>query len=417
VSETKNIIQQAGLTSKIEERLVISTGSDKSFDSDMQILKGWSRKWVDIKAGLHILMLAMRNYRSLRKSLKVTRALYNLKKSILGGIQTKIVKLNGKFYHYLYAPAFPSKAFDNYIEAEFHRILPLEKKTNKLTFIIFAITQKCPLQCEHCFEWDNLNKSESLTTGELNAVVSKFQNDGISQFHLSGGEPMVRIKDLEQVIRNGRKQSEFYVLTSGFNFSPDNARKLKQGGLTGVVISLDHFDPEMHNAFRGFHNSFNDVMNAVCNAHEQRLVVALSICVTRSFISWENLLQYATLAKKLNVAFIQLLEPKAVGHYEGKDVFLNKDQLDLLNKFYFTLNFDPAYSDFPIVVYHGYHQRTVGCFSGGNRMLYIDPEGYVHACPFCHTKGFNIKDVIRKDLTVQSGEGAGACPRFQAATL
>jgi len=50
-------------------------------------------------------------------------------------------------------------------------------------------------------------------------------------------------------------------------------------------------------------------------------------------------------------------------------------------------------------------------------MLYIDPEGYVHACPFCHTKSFNIKDIIRKDLTIQSGEGAGACPRFQAATL
>ena len=185
----------------------------------MQIIKGWKRKWIDIKVGLHIFLLAIKNYSSPIKSVKVLKALYLLKKSILGGIQTKIVKVNGKYYHYLYAPGYPSKAFDNYIEGEFHRIIPLKKKTNILTFIIFAVTKKCPLQCEHCFEWNNLNKSESFNLTELKAVISKFQNDGIAQFHLSGGEPMVRIKDLIQVIASGEKQSEFYVLTSGFNFT------------------------------------------------------------------------------------------------------------------------------------------------------------------------------------------------------
>ena len=410
-------MQQATLKREIRESVVTPGGRDKAFNSDMQILKGWSRKWIDIKAGLHILRLAIRNYRSLRKSIKVIKGLYKLKESILGGIQTKIVKLNGKYYHYLYAPAYPSEAFDNYIEAEFHRILPLKQKTNDLTFVIFAITKKCPLQCEHCLEWHNLNKAESLSLIELKAIVSKFQNDGIAQFHLSGGEPMVRMKDLEETIRAGKKQSEFYVLTSGFNFTSDNAQRLKQAGLTGVVISLDHYDPGLHNAFRGSDSSFNDVINAVRNAHEQKLVVALSICVTRSFITWDNLVQYANLAKKWNVAFIQLLEPKAVGHYEGKNVFLNKDQLDLLNKFYLALNFDPGYSDYPIVIYHGYHQRTVGCFSGGNRMLYIDSEGYVNACPFCHTKNFNIKDVIQNDLSIAGKEQVAACPRFEAASL
>jgi len=381
----------------------------------MRVLNGWERRWVDLRAQLHILRLAIKNYGSLRKSIKVIRQLYHLEKSILGGLQTKIIRLDGKFYHYLYAPGYPSKAFDNYIKAEFHRILPIKKKTNKLTFIIFAITSKCPLRCEHCFEWNNLNKSESFNSNELNLVISKFQNDGIAQFHLSGGEPMVRIKDLEQVIRQGRDKSEFYVLTSGFNFTPANAKALRQAGLTGVVISLDHFDPEMHNAFRGFNNSYDDVVFAVHNAHAQKLVVALSICVTRSFITWDNLLQYAKLAKELKVAFIQILEPKAVGHYEGKDVALNKDHFDLLNKFYLTLNFNPTYADYPIIVYHGYHLRTVGCFSGGNRMLYIDSEGYVNACPFCHTKNFNIKDVIHGQSATPVIQGT--CPRFETASL
>ena len=383
---------------------------DKRIGGGIVILKGWKRKWIDLKVGLHIFTLAIKNYGSLQKSIQVIWQLYLLKKSILGGVQTKIIKLDGRYYHYLYAPGYPSKAFDNYIEAELHRILTLKKKTNKLTFVIFAITKKCPLQCEHCFEWNNLNKSESFSSSELDAIIAKFQNDGIAQFHLSGGEPMVRMRELEHVISVGAKQSEFYILTSGFNFTATNARALKQAGLTGVVISLDHFDPEMHNTFRGFNNSFNDVINAVYNAHDQKLIVALSICVTRSFISWDNLMQYANLAKELNVAFIQLLEPKAVGHYEGKNVSLDKEHLDLLNKFYFTLNFKSEYAEYPIIVYHGYHQRTVGCFSGGNRMLYIDSEGYVNACPFCHTKNFNIKDVVNSSDIKLAG-----CPTFKTA--
>ena len=389
--------------------------TETPFHYDMQMIKGWKRKWVDVVVGLHILKLAIKNYGSVIKPLKVIKALYLLKKSILGGIQTKIIKVSGKYYHYLYGPGYPSQAFDNYIEAEFNRIIPIKKKTNSLTFILFAITKKCPLQCEHCLEWNNLNKSESFDLHELNAVVSKFQNDGIAQFHFSGGEPMVRINDLVQVVATAGKQSEFYVLTSGFNFTAANAKSLKEAGLTGVVISLDHFDPEMHNAFRGFNNSFEQVMNAIRNAQEQNLVIALTICVIRAFITWENLLQYAALAKRLKVSFIQLLEPKAVGHYEGKNVFLEDSHLSLLDKFYFTLNFDPAYKDFPVVVYHGYHLRRIGCFSGGNRTLYIDSEGFVNACPFCHTKNFNIKDAIKTDLNVAATVKVTGCLDYKLA--
>jgi MoaA/NifB/PqqE/SkfB family radical SAM enzyme len=104
-----------------------------------------------------------------------------------------------------------------------------------------------------------------------------------------------------------------------------------------------------------------------------------------------------------------------VGHYEGKNVSLDKEHLDLLNKFYFTLNFKSEYAGYPIVVYHGYHQRTVGCFSAGNRMLYIDSEGYVNACPFCHTKNLNIKDVVATDLNNSSDIKLPGCPTFKTA--
>ncbi len=371
----------------------------------MKVLTGWRKTLVRFGIRKHLFFFAMKNYGSVSRSIDILHQLYQFKKKILGTdakSNTKLVKINNKYYHTIFAPGYPSQAFDDYILGEFHRISPLPAKGNRLSFLFLAITKKCPLRCEHCYEWDNLNQQEALDLNDLKNIVHKFQEEGVAQFHLGGGEPMTRIKDLLSLANATDRRSEIYVLTSGFNFTQANAKALKDAGITGITVSIDHFDAEKHNAFRGFQNSFADAVKAIQHAQEQHLVVSVSICVTKNFISWNNLLKYAAFIKSLRVPFLQILEPKAVGHYKDKDVVLNGEQLRLLEKFYQTLNFDPAYKDYPVIIYTGYHQRRVGCLLGGNRILYIDSDGNINACPFCHTKSLNIKQALIQNIDVQN---------------
>ena len=376
----------------------------------INVIKGMKKALLYVRVIYHLFKLAINVYGSFKTAVKALKLLKQFKVLTMGRSYTKVIKVEQKYYFHLFAPGYPSKIFDEYILGELNRVVPISKKTDDLNYLYLAITKKCPLNCEHCFEWDNLNKKESLELIDLKAIVERFQREGISQFHLSGGEPMARIKDLNELILLANKVSEFYVLTSGFNFTASNAALLKQSGLTGVVISLDHFDAEKHDAFRGFQNSFDQVMQAIENAKNQKLVTALTLCATKEFISWENLIEYAMLAKKQGVVFVQLLEPKAVGHYKEKEVLLSIKDINLLDKFYETMNFDKNYEDFPIVIYPGYHQRKVGCMSGGNRTLYIDSEGYVNACPFCQTKNFNIKNIIDKENQFMQSIKSSVCP-------
>ena len=63
------------------------------------------------------------------------------------------------------------------------------------------------------------------------------------------------------------------------------------------------------------------------------------------------------------------------------------------------------------MLYHGYHQNRIGCFAG-SRSIYIDSVGDVHACPFCHTKSYNILGLIRShNYTLPEKENA--CPRYK----
>ena len=113
----------------------------------------------------------------------------------------------------------------------------------------------------------------------------------------------------------------------------------------------------------------------------------------------------------MGVSFIQVLEPKAVGHYKGKNVRLEPEHEKILEDFFLKMNNDKQYREFPIICYHGYYQRKVGCFGAGNRSLYVDTDGNIMACPFCRTKTGNAltEDL---DLAVENLLAAG-CQRFE----
>jgi MoaA/NifB/PqqE/SkfB family radical SAM enzyme len=267
------------------------------------------------------------------------------------------------------------------------------------------------MRCEHCFEWDNLNQKESFTREDLFNVVDLYRKEGVLQLHFSGGEPMVRFKDLVDLVEYASPTIACWVLTSGFNFTEENAKRLKQAGCKGVVVSIDHYIPELHNLFRGQANAFDGATSAVAAAQKAGLVTAISVCATKVFLDGGHLLPYMDFANGLGVQFVQVLEPRKVGHYADKEVLLEEHHIRLLEESFTQLNHAPQYSRYPTVLYHGYHQRRVGCFSG-SRSVYVDSAGDVHACPFCHTKSYNIITLVRANaLALPQKENR--CPLFE----
>jgi MoaA/NifB/PqqE/SkfB family radical SAM enzyme len=341
---------------------------------------------------------------------KTFTAMLELRQNVWGGDLKKIYRVDGKYYFNQYTPGWPGKLYDSVIKRELQRHAAVPPVEDKLAFVFLAITRKCPMRCEHCFEWDNLNQKESFTKDDLFKVVDLYQRQGVMQFHFSGGEPMVRFKDLLPLIEFAAQKSECWVLTSGFNFTEQNARLLKEAGCKGVVVSIDHYIPELHNMFRGSMSAFEGAVNAISAARKAGLVTSLSVCTTKNFIDGGHLLPYMDFAKGLGVQFVQVLEPRSVGHYEGQNVLLEERHIAFLEQVFRELNHSPEYRDYPTMMYHGFHQRRVGCFSG-SRSVYVDSAGDVHACPFCHNKSYNIIDLVRNNAGILPAK-ENKCPQF-----
>lgn len=370
----------------VQQGLVSEPGARTQY-----IISGIRKEMVEFLIWMEIAGLLIWHFRNPRRWIEIVKSMDPHRKDVLGDRRIKkIVYVDGKYYWGLFIPGWPSTTFHQFLKAEINRSYQLPAKANRFTNIFMAITNKCPLACEHCYAWDELNKKDNLTVSELKSIVHKFQDMGVSQIHLSGGEPLVRIKDVIEVVSSAEKESDFWVLTSGFHLTLEKALKLKTAGLTGVQISLDHFDAEVHNVFRGYTDAFYWAEEAVRNAIAAKLVTALTICVTKSFVSEANLMMYMEMAKRMGVSFVQILEPRATGHYKNQDIGLTPDHETILDAFYLKMNYDAEYKGFPPICYHGFHQRRMGCWAAGNRSVYVDTVGDLHACPFCQKKTGNI---------------------------
>ena len=60
VPETTNIMPGKTVTIDTGSPALVDCIAMKRFPSEMQILKGWKRKWLDLKAGLHIIKIAIK---------------------------------------------------------------------------------------------------------------------------------------------------------------------------------------------------------------------------------------------------------------------------------------------------------------------------------------------------------------------
>ena len=316
----------------------------------------------------------------------------NRRKRIIQGISgiPKFYRIGKRFYYELYTPGFPSPAFNKFFKTELRKNIIGIRDTERIQNVVLSITGKCPLNCEHCFEWERLGEDEALSSIELSAISRSLQDAGASIIQISGGEPLERFLDACSLARESSVNTDFWLLTSGFGLDHLKASLLKHAGYTGVNIGLDHWDPLMHNNFRGDNNSFRWVQEAAKNTVESGLVLALSLCITREFVNRGNLEKYLELARDLNASFVQILEPRATGRYRGKDVSLLEDQRKLISDFYLAVNNETRYRNYPAITYHGRFQRSHGCLGAANRFMYIDTIGDAHACPFCQDTTGNV---------------------------
>ncbi|NVM02488.1 MAG: radical SAM protein [Candidatus Helarchaeota archaeon] len=311
----------------------------------------------------------------------------------------KYVYFNGNIFFDCFAPKWPGESFYRLYEYLLKNLLNGEHFVPFIPYLVLSITKRCVYRCEHCYAIHTLGNKDVLSLEKILGTVKDFQKMGVGVIAWEGGEPLLRFKELLILIEKTHNQSEAWLATTGYGITTEKAKKLKEAGLTAAIISLDHYDPDKHNEFRGNKKAFNMAINAVRIFRENGILPCIAICATREIVSTGGLYRYLELAKEIGVGFIQVIDAMPSGRYLGENVILTKAQLNEIRKFQIKVNTDPKYREYPGISARAYFEDDdhFGC-SACNGMCYIDSSGNVQPCVFLQISFGNIMEERVQDI-------------------
>lgn len=206
------------------------------------------------------------------------------------------------------------------------------------------------------------------------------------------------------------------LATTAFGLTHEMAGRLREAGLDAAIISIDHYDPALHNKFRRNKKAFDMAVNGVRTFRENGILPSIAICATREVVEGGGLWKYLDLAKEIGAAFVQIIDATPSGNYLGGDVMLTKPQMEEIKKFHLAVNTDPRYRDYPTVQARALLEDDDynGCCAA-NALVYVDSSGNMQPCDLFQVSFGNVLEesvetVFRRMKSFFPHPTKGRCP-------
>ncbi len=238
-------------------------------------------------------------------------------------------------------PPYPSAALDKRLSNYINHLDLTELPSGMVSV---STTNQCPYSCAFCSTNAQRKTEDDLDEELLKRTLSQIEDLGVATIILHGGEPMYRYDRFLRLVEHVSDDTCLWMFTTGFGVTPERAVELKENGLFGVWVSLDHYDPKVHNRLRGHREAFDNACQAVENFKRAGIYTCLSLVPPEDFEDVENFKKYYDLAKKLGAAEIRVMEMKPSGREACQGVKPHSPILGQLQK---ELYADPAYKEHP----------------------------------------------------------------------
>lgn len=147
---------------------------------------------------MSVSIFVIRKYKTPIKFIKIVRRVKELKNryNFENGYK-KVAYVDGRTFISPNNNGWPAKHFNRLIDIEARTALNDNvSNLEQLNIVLIALTKKCPLNCEHCYEADELNKRDTLTLEDHKKILKKVQDAGIPMIQYGGGDPMAKVNDL-----------------------------------------------------------------------------------------------------------------------------------------------------------------------------------------------------------------------------
>ncbi|MBQ7796079.1 MAG: radical SAM protein [Lachnospiraceae bacterium] len=260
-----------------------------------------------------------------------------------------------------------------------------ENNCNVPWAILLDPTSACNLRCTGCWAAE-YGHQLNLSLSTIDSIICQGKEMGIHMYIYTGGEPMVRKKDLINLCEI-HSDCVFLAFTNGTLIDEAFCQDMLRVKNFVPAISLEGF--ENANDSRRGEGIYKKVMDAMALLKSHKLPFGISTCYTSR--NWEDVTseEYFDLMIDNGALFTWFFHYMPVGNGAAMELLPTPEQREEIyhrirafrqTKPLFTMDFqnDAEY--------------VGGCIAGGRNYLHINAKGDVEPCVFIHYSNANIHD-------------------------
>ncbi len=254
--------------------------------------------------------------------------------------------------------------------------------------ILFDPTTACNCHCVGCWAAD-YSRAVSLTFEDMDSLVSQAKELGTHFFMMTGGEPMIRWKD---IVRLAEKHDDcvFGLFTNGTLIDQQVCDDCRRTGNILFSVSLEGGE-EANDGRRG-EGDFNKVMAAFDLMRENGIPFGVSTAYTRANVESVTSDEYFQMLVDKGALWAWYFHYMPVGEGANADLMPTVEQREYM--FHRIRDVRGYEGGYPIMTmdFQNDGEFVKGCIAGGRAYCHVTAAGDVEPCVFIHYSNANIHD-------------------------
>ena len=254
--------------------------------------------------------------------------------------------------------------------------------------VLMDPTSACNMHCTGCWAAEYGHK-QNLSYEVMDKVLTEGKELGIHACLFTGGEPLVRKKDIIRLCEK-HKDVAFHAFTNGTLIDDAFCRDLLRVGNFFVSVSIEGFE-EANDSRRG-DGHFEKAIHAMELMHAYKIPFGVSICYTSRNYKDVTSDEFLDMLIDKGCYFAWYFHYMPVGMNASTDLLLTPEQrLYMKDRIRWIRSWDEGKELFAID-FQNDGEFVGGCVAGGKRYCHINAAGDVEPCVFIHYSGANINE-------------------------
>ena len=244
------------------------------------------------------------------------------------------------------------------------------------------------MHCAGCWSGTYGHKN-NLTFEDMDKIITEGKELGIYVYIMTGGEPMVRKKDILKLMEK-HHDCYFAAFSNSTLIDEELCQELERLGNMTFFLSIEG-TPDTNDARRG-DGHYEAVMNAMDLLKKHGILFGISICYTRENVEAVTNDDFLRLISEKGARFGFYFHSMPIGNNAVPELMPTMEQRQyMIDRIRYIRSADCDIDFFPMD-FQNDGEKVGGCIAGGRNYFHINAHGDAEPCVFIHFSNTNLHE-------------------------